>query len=86
LAQIRGHIQAGYRAVYDADLQGYFDSIPHDNLMACLSHRIADCHLLKLIRMWLEAPVAEPPTGANGKPRVYRNDKGTPQAASSRRF
>jgi RNA-directed DNA polymerase len=79
LAEIRGHIQAGYRAVYDADLQGYFDSIPHDNLMACLSHRIADRHILKLIRMWLEAPVAEPPTGAKGKPSVYRNDKGTPQ-------
>ena len=79
LAEIRGHLQQGYCAVYDADLQGYFDSIPHDKLMACLSYRIADRHLLRLIRQWLEAPVVEPPAEEGGTPRVYRNDKGTPQ-------
>src|SRR5687767_7935754 len=29
LQEIREHLEAGYQAVYDADLKGYFDSIPH---------------------------------------------------------
>ena len=42
LEEIRGHLQAGYQAVYDADLKGYFDSIPHSQLMACVRVRVAD--------------------------------------------
>jgi RNA-directed DNA polymerase len=79
LEEIRGHIKAGYQAVYDADLKGYFDSIPHDRLMACLCMRIADRSVLKLIRMWLEAPVVEPPDGKGGEAKRRRVEKGTPQ-------
>lgn len=79
LEEIRGHIKAGYQAVYDADLKGYFDSIPHDRLEACLRMRIADRSVLTLIRMWLRTPVVEPPDSPGGKAKVSRSEKGTPQ-------
>ena len=79
LAEIRGHLHAGYQAVYDADLKGYFDSIPHDQLQACLRMRIADRSVLKLIRMWLETPVVEAPEEKGGETKVSRPKKGTPQ-------
>src|ERR1044072_5833090 len=66
LAEIRGHLQAGYQAVYDAGLKGYFDSIPHDKLMACLRMRITDRSVLSLIRSWLEAVIVEPPATPGG--------------------
>jgi|SRR5690242_5542306 len=78
LEEIRGYLKAGYQAVYDADLKGYFDSIPHEQILACLRHRIADRSVLQLIRMWLEAPVVET-DGDNGKERRTRDRKGTPQ-------
>jgi RNA-directed DNA polymerase len=77
LTAIRDNLAAGYREVYDADLQGYFDTIPHDKLMACLRMRIADRTVLQLIRMWLEAPVVEPITDDESK--ISRPGQGTPQ-------
>lgn len=77
LEVIRRHLEAGYREVYDADLQGYFDSIPHDKLLACLRMRIVDRSVLQLIRMWLEAVVVE--KDEDGKTRGNRPQQGTPQ-------
>jgi RNA-directed DNA polymerase len=79
LEEIRGYIKAGYQAVYDADLKGYFDSIPHSQLQACLRARIADRTVLKMIRMWLEAPVVEESKGQGGGSTWNRPKKGTPQ-------
>ena len=78
LEEIRGHLQAGRQAVYDADLKSYFDTISHEKLLACLRHRVTDRSVLGLIKMWLEAVVVEPgEDGTGGK--VTRNEKGTPQ-------
>jgi RNA-directed DNA polymerase len=75
---IEKHLKSGKKEVYDADLSGYFDSIPHDKLMACVKKRIVDGSVLYLIRQWLKAPVVDATRG-NGGPTVKRSDKGTPQ-------
>jgi RNA-directed DNA polymerase len=77
LEQARTYIKEGNTCVYDVDLQGYFDTIPHDKLMACVEKRIADRQVLKLIRQWLKAPVIEFPPGGGSK--SHRPTKGTPQ-------
>jgi RNA-directed DNA polymerase len=77
LDAIRTHLQQGYREVYDADLQAYFDTIPHDQLIKCLQMRVVDRSVLGLIRSWLKAPTVE--TDSTGRTRQTRNDQGTPQ-------
>ena len=77
LDEVCKNLKEGRRSVYDADLKGYFDSIPHDKLMKCLRMRIVDSSVLKLIRRWLEAPVVD--QDQSGGQKVTRNKKGTPQ-------
>lgn len=76
LAAIHGHIAEGFTDVYDADLQGYFDTIPHDKLMISVERRISDRSTLRLIRLWLKTPVQ---ADEDGKTTVNRSDRGTPQ-------
>jgi len=79
--EVQGLLDAGYTDVVDADLSGYFDSIPHADLMKSVARRVSDRHLLHLIKMWLAAPVEE--TDQRGrKRRTTRNKdegRGTPQ-------
>lgn len=74
LGDLRASVAEGWASVYDADLRSYFDRIPHEQLMKCLKKRISDRSVLKLIRMWLQAPVVE-----RGKGPGSRNRQGTPQ-------
>jgi RNA-directed DNA polymerase len=78
LEAIKANLEEGYTEVYDADLEGYFDSIPHDKLMKALEMRIADRNVLKLVRMWLESQVAERKPGG-GMTLSARPKYGTPQ-------
>jgi len=57
--QVHSLLNMGHTEVIDADLSGYFDTIPHAELMQSVSRRISDRHILRLIKMWLEAPVEE---------------------------
>lgn len=72
-------LKVGHTIVLDADLESYFDTIPHEKLMKCVERRIADRSVLGLIRMWLAAPIEEPPDRPGGKPTRKRSSCGTPQ-------
>jgi RNA-directed DNA polymerase len=76
-------LRTGHTEVVDADLSGYFDTIPHTELLKSVSRRISDSRMLRLIKMWLETPVEE--TDAEGnRHRTTRNKDqgmGTPQGA-----
>jgi RNA-directed DNA polymerase len=70
----------GYTDVVDADLSRYFDSIPHAELTKSVARRVVDRHVLRLIKMWLRAPIEE--RDDDGKRRIgggKSNTRGTPQ-------
>jgi group II intron reverse transcriptase/maturase len=76
-------LNTGHEQIVDADLSGYFDSIPHAELLQSVARRIVDGAMLHLIKMWLVAPVEETDERGN-KHRNTRNrdeGKGTPQGA-----
>jgi group II intron reverse transcriptase/maturase len=74
---VRKQLFGGRTEVIDADISKYFDTIPHDKLMQVVAKRIVDKQILKLIKMWLRAPIVE--EREDGKKEYKRNDKGTPQ-------
>jgi RNA-directed DNA polymerase len=81
--QVQTLMQAGHTEVVDADLSGYFDSIPHHELMKSVARRVSDRNLLALIKAGLEMPVEESDERGH-KQRTTRNrdeGKGTPQGA-----
>lgn len=83
IRKIHGWLNRGYCEVVDADLSGYFDTIPHHELMKSIARRIRDGALLQLIRKWLEMPVEEIDNQGRKQRTTASKDsgKGTPQGA-----
>jgi retron-type reverse transcriptase len=74
---VRNHLVEGKTEVIDADISKYFDTISHDRLMQLVAKRIVDKQILKLIKMWLRAPIVE--EREDGKKEYQANKEGTPQ-------
>ena len=81
--QVERLLRTGHTEVVDADLSGYFDSIPHAELMKSVSRRISDGRMLRLVKMWLETPVEETDAYGNRHRTTRNKDQGmgTPQGA-----
>ena len=74
LREVDRLLQAGHTHVVDADLKGYFDSIPHDRLKQRLASHISDGRLLALLDGWIEQEVVQ-------ELKSWTPTSGTPQGA-----
>ena len=71
-------LKSGRIEVIDTDLSGYFDTIPHVQLMRLIKRRVSDGTILKLIKGWLRAEIVEEDRESSKK-RTTKNRRGTPQ-------
>src|SRR5499427_5452744 len=81
IKEVHRLICRGYTDVVDADLSRYFDTIPHDELLKSVARRIVDRRVLRLIKLWLKAPIEERGEG-DGTRRIgggKSSTRGTPQ-------
>jgi retron-type reverse transcriptase len=79
LQPICAAMMQGKREVVDADLSGYFDSIPHAELLRKVARRVSDGSILRLVKLFLKAPIVEE---KNGKRSIHPNQSGTPQGGN----
>ena len=83
IGAVHSLVNTGHTEVVDADWSGYFDSIPHQELMTSVARRVCDGALLHLIKMWLETPVEEVDERGQRRRTTRTKDegRGTPQGA-----
>ncbi|SDW92998.1 group II intron reverse transcriptase/maturase [Nitrosomonas communis] len=75
-----GITQRGKREVVDGDLSDYFNTIPHGELMRCVSRRVSDGTVLSVIRKWLKVAVIErDERGERRTTEAKDKQRGTPQ-------
>jgi RNA-directed DNA polymerase len=67
-------LEAGYRYVVDADLKGYFDTIPKDRLLEIVKEKISDRRVLGLVQQFLDQGIME-------ELRTWTPETGVPQGA-----
>jgi len=81
--RVHALLNTGHSEVVDADLSGYFDSIPHSELLKSVARRISDRHTLHLIKMWLQMPIEEEDDRGHKQRTTHSKDqgRGTPQGA-----
>jgi len=72
ITEIKSNLKRGKTKVYDADLSGFFDNIPHDKLLILLEERISDKRVMNLIKKWLKCSIFE-------DNKLHKSSKGTPQ-------
>jgi RNA-directed DNA polymerase len=67
-------LKAGYTQVVDADLQSYFDSIPHEPLLKRVQEKVSDGRIIRLLTLYLQQSVMEGMAS-------WTPETGTPQGA-----
>jgi RNA-directed DNA polymerase len=74
LRRVDALLKSGHRYVVDADLKGYFDTIPHDRLLELVARKISDSKVLHLVSLFLQQGVLD---GMDH----WTPERGTPQGA-----
>jgi RNA-directed DNA polymerase len=80
LAEVERRLYGGQKHVVDADVEQYFDTLPHADLLQSVARRVADRKILHLLKLWLKSPVEERDEKGNRRTTGGKKSKrGTPQ-------
>lgn len=80
LGEVMKRLLGGQKHVVDADVEQYFDTIPHAELLQSVARRVADGKILHLLKLWLKSPVEERDGKGNRRMTGGKKSKrGTPQ-------